>query len=288
MKISCLIAAYRAGQYIARALESVRAQEHADWEIIVVEDGSRDETEEIVRGFASTVPQTVRYDNCGVNRGVASARNRLLELAAGDAAAFIDADDWWTPRHLANADAALSAGADLVVSGIQLFDLAANQPMESYSVPAELALSPERTLFERSVIMTSSCVTLRLDTARAAGLFDPSFRIGEDRDFWLRCAGTGAKFAATGEVTTFYAKHAGSTMAKTLLWAQQEVAFYEKHAAFPGVPAATRRQLLAHALSNYGRLLRATDRPASRRALGRSLRLAPKFSSLLHWTRSAF
>lgn len=286
MKISCLIAAYRAGEYIGKALESIRAQEHVDWEVVVVEDGSRDQTQEIVERFATTVSQSVRYDNLGTNQGVSAARNRLLSLAQGEASAFIDADDWWTPRHLSNAASAFAAGADVVVSGIELFDLAGNRSIKTYQPTPKLYSSPIETLFDGSAIMTSSCVALRMSLVRKVGEFDRSFRIGEDRDFWLRCANDRAKFAGTNEVTCFYAKHASSTMAKTLLWAQQEVAFYEKHFDFSGVSLAIRKRYLAHVLSNYGRLLRATDRVGSRRALQKSFGLSPKIGTLLQLGRS--
>lgn len=275
MKISCLIAAYKAGHYVGKALESIRAQEHADWEVIVVEDGSRDETEEIVRRFEASVSQRVRYENLGENRGVASARNRLLELAEGDAVAFLDADDWWTPRHLGNAARAFEAGADLVVARIQLFDLDAQKPLESYAPDAEFFRKPLETIFSRSAIMTSSCVAFRRTMAKQAGFFDPAFRIGEDRDYWLRCAAAGARFADSGEVTCFYSKHAASTMAKTLLWAQQEVAFYEKHRDFTPVAPSVRRDCLAHVLTNYGRLLRTEDPQASTSVLSKAWRLRP-------------
>lgn len=275
MKISCLIAAYKAGNYIEKALLSIEAQEHRDWEIVVVEDGSRDETEAIVRRFAARTSQSVRYDNYGVNRGVATARNRLLELAAGDAVAFLDADDWWTPQHLGNAATAFDRGADVAISRIQLFDLDANKPMETYAPGADLFTAPVRVLFERSAIMTSSCVALKRSAAQKAGTFDPAFRIGEDRDYWMRCAAEGAHFADTGSVTCFYSKHATSTMAKTQLWAQQEVAFYEKHRGLTQVPETRRRSLLAHALVNQGRLLRAADPESSARVLALAWRLKP-------------
>lgn len=289
MKISCLIAAYRAGKYVGKALESIRAQQHSDWEVIVVEDGSRDETESIVRRFVETVSQPVRYDNLGQNRGVATARNRLLELATGDAVAFLDADDWWTPTHLTNAANAISNGGDLVVSRIQLFDLDAQRPMEVYTPPPQLFASPVSTLFELSAIMTSSCVALRRETAWAAGTFDPAFRIGEDRDFWIRCAANGARLVDSGETTCFYSKHATSTMAKTLLWAQQEVAFYEKHQTLEKISSSDRRSKLAHARLNYGRLLRAENPRESANVLRQAWRLAPLSPTIAaQWLVSTF
>jgi glycosyltransferase involved in cell wall biosynthesis len=275
MKISCLIAAYKAGRFIAKAMESIRSQTHADWELVVVEDGSRDETEALVNAFAASVKQPVRYENLGTNRGVAVARNRLLQLARGEAVAFLDADDWWTPHHLSNAAAKFAQGADVVVGRIQLFDLDSGRALETYAPDAALFRDPLMHLFDRSAIMTSSCISLRSRLVRQAGEFDASLRIGEDRDYWMRCAALGGRFADSGEVTCFYAKHASSTMAKTLLWAQQEVAFYRKHWTLAAIPAAVRRDHLVHALLNYGRLTRATEPKLSVKTLASAWGLQP-------------
>ncbi|MDD5199710.1 MAG: glycosyltransferase family A protein [Terrimicrobiaceae bacterium] len=275
MKFSILIAAYRAGRYIGKALESVRAQACADWEIVVVEDGSNDETESITRAFAASVSQTVRYENLGENRGVAAARNRLLQLARGDVLAFLDADDWWTPNHLDAVSTTLAGGADVAIAGIQIFNLDAEEPLEAYSPPARLFANPVRTLFDRSVVMTCTSVALRRGIVERVGGFDPAFRIGEDRDYWLRCALAGGLFAHSASVSCYYAKHASSTMMKTLLWAQQEVAFYEKYQDLAAAPARLRRRRLSETLLSYGRLTRASDSSSSSRALWRAWKLTP-------------
>jgi glycosyltransferase involved in cell wall biosynthesis len=275
VKFSVLIAAYNAGAYVAKALESIRAQQHADWEVVVVEDGSRDQTQSIVERFASSVSQSVRYDNFGHNRGVAAARNRLFELARGDALAFLDADDWWTPSHLTSSAATFARGVDIAVARVQVFNLQTGAPIGTYEPSAAFFSDPIQRLFLRSEIMTSSCVSLTRDIVRRSGPFDPAFRIGEDRDYWLRCAFRGAKFADTGEISCHYAKHSGSTMARTLLWSEQEVAFYEKYRDVPIIPARDRKQLLAHNLVNYGRLVRAAHPRKSARALWRAWKLRP-------------
>lgn len=288
MHFSVLIPAYRAARFLPAALESVRAQEHRDWELLVVEDGSADGTEEIVREFARGEARRVEYANPGVNRGVAAARNRLLELARGEALAFLDADDTWSPRHLARAQETLRAGAEIAVARLQVCDLDPPRDRETHAPGREFFADPVRELFARSAIMTCSCVALRRELVGRAGRFDESFCVGEDRDYWLRCALLGARFADTGEVTCRYAKHAGSAMARTLVWAEQEVAFYEKHGALAAVPAAFRRAQLAQALSNHGRLLRHEDPRRSARLLWRAWTLAPfRLSRLAHALYSA-
>lgn len=281
MHFSILIPAYRAARFLPTALESVRAQEHRDWELIVVEDGSRDGTEEIVRAFAEGKAQRVEYANLGENRGVAVARNRLLELARGEALAFLDADDRWTPRHLLKAQESLMAGSDVAVARLQIVDLDPPRERETYAPPPELFADAVRGLFERSAIMTCSSVALRRALAERVGCFDERFCVGEDRDYWLRCALLGARFADTAEVTCCYAKHAASAMARTLVWAQQEVAFYEKHRALDVMPETLRRARLAEALANHGRLLRRDDPRESARLLWRAWRLMPGEVALL-------
>lgn len=275
MKISVLIAAYRAARFIPTALACVRAQTHADWELIVVEDGSRDETAALVDAFASGGPQSVRYENLGSNHGVSAVRNRLLALASGEAVAWLDADDVWTPDHLANAVALLSEQADLVVSSVTPFDLATGREFETVNPPTALLTQPARTLFSRSVIVTCSCVVLRRAMALRVGEFDSRFRIGEDRDFWLRVALAGGRFASTGVASCRYAKHAGSTMARTLVVAGQVVQFYEKHRELSAVPAATRRRLLAASLVTHGRLLRASEPALAARCFWNAWSLQP-------------
>jgi len=275
MKISVLIAAFRAAPTIAAAIASVQSQTHRDWELVVVEDGSHDGTENIVRGLASRDAHSVRYENLGRNQGVAAARNRLLDLATAGVVAFLDADDLWSAEHLATGSRLLAAGAGLVVAGVHTFDLATGHALGDVLPPASLAVDPVGTLFAESVIVTSSCVLLTRDLASRTGAFDPGFRVGEDRDYWLRAALARGRFAIEPAVTCHYAKHAGSTMGRTLLVAAQTVRFYEKYFHLAAVPASARRRQLARSLANEARLLRATDARASARQLWRAWRLTP-------------
>jgi cellulose synthase/poly-beta-1,6-N-acetylglucosamine synthase-like glycosyltransferase len=281
MKISVLIAAYRAAPTVARAIASVRTQTHGDWEIVVVEDGSDDGTGAIAKAAAATGPQAVRYERSRTNQGVAATRNRLMQLATGDVLAFLDADDWWSDDHLRNGAGHFAAGAGLVVTGVRTFDLATGQAIGEIRPPAKLETDPVGTLFDESVIVTSSCVLLSREARIRTGCFDGQFQVGEDRDYWLRAGFAGASVRIEPAVTCHYAKHAGSTMGRTLLVAAQTVRFYEKHFHLFAVPAAVRRHRLAHSLANEARLLRATDARSSARRLWRAWCLTPGDLSLV-------
>ena len=275
MKVSVLIPAYQAGPYILTALQSVASQTHADWEVIVVEDGSRDGTEALVEEFGRDRLNTVVYRNMGTNCGVGAVRNRLLELATGEAVAFLDADDWWEPLHLEAGLQKIKEGADLVVSGVRTFDLSTGATLEKVEPPPGVYKEPVLTLFQGSVIITSSCVVLTKSLSDRTGQFDPTLRIGEDRDYWLRCALEGGRFAGTGVFTCNYAKHKNSSMARTTVVAEHELRFYEKYRSLTEIPVRLRRHLLASSLVCVGRLLRQRDRSRSAACFWRAWQCEP-------------
>src|SRR5205807_266266 len=95
-----------------QAFASIQSQLFTDWELIVVDDGSTDNTPELVEELTRGWPQPVRYVR-QENQGVAGARNTGLDMTGGEAVAFFDSDDVWLPHHLANCAAALAANPDV-------------------------------------------------------------------------------------------------------------------------------------------------------------------------------
>ena len=264
--VSIVIPASNAGHFISRALGGVLAQTYGEWEIVVVEDGSHDETESVVRQFARSVPQSVHYENNGSNLGVSATRNRAMALAGGSVFAFLDADDLWTPEHLAYGLKTLERGSELCFSGFHIFNEATQTVMESLVPDMALIVNPMTSLFESNFIQTSSLVMMRGEVAEKAGGFDVNLRVGEDCDYWLRALSHGARLACTGELTCYYTKHGESAMAKTLLVAEHAVKFYRKHLQSGFLPASLRKSHHAGSLCNYGRLV-GRQNPVLARAL---------------------
>lgn len=106
--VSVILPTYNRAGHLRQAFASIRAQEFRDWELIVVDDGSRDGTRELVADLSADLAQPVRY-HYQENRGAYAARNTGLDLAGGTYVAFFDSDDCWLPHHLGDCVRALEA-----------------------------------------------------------------------------------------------------------------------------------------------------------------------------------
>lgn len=273
MKISILIAAHEGSPSLSDTLASVAAQTHADWDLTVLAYGAPGGLEDVVTRFAEA-HSNVRYEQLAEPHGAAVARNRLLTAAAGEAIAFLEPGDVWLPRHLANAAQHIEAGADVVVANIRPLDAKPGRGSAEISIPSQVADSPTRTIFSKDAIPSVSCVVLRRTVALGAGSFDPRFKTGEARDFWLRCAMAGARFAVTHRATCQCAS-APRTAESALQTVEQTALFYEKHRDLAAVPAALRRRLLAGSLVAQGRMLRKSDPSRAARCFWRAWSLQP-------------
>jgi glycosyltransferase involved in cell wall biosynthesis len=190
---------------LRRTLGAVLGQEDVDFEVIVVDDGSRDETP---RELAALGDQRVRTHRHETPMGVAVARNAGIERARAPWIAFTDDDDLWSPRKLrAQLDELESAGAtwgygagliiDHQVTVIDVFD-----PPPPSQVAARLISSN---------VVPGGCsdVMARTDAVREIGGFDPSFQILADYDFFLRLSRTGPAAMYPGHEMA-YVLHAGN------------------------------------------------------------------------------
>ncbi|MCM0083490.1 glycosyltransferase family 2 protein [Geomonas sp. Red32] len=116
MLVSVIVPTYNRAHLIGRALQSIMAQSHRELEVIVVDDGSTDDTEKVVATLSAQWGRPVRYV-AKSNGGCASARNLGISLATGDAVAFLDSDDEWLPTAIEEMVATLQgSGADFVYS----------------------------------------------------------------------------------------------------------------------------------------------------------------------------
>lgn len=98
--VSVVIANYNGSKYLSEAIDSVISQTYRDWELIVVDDGSTDESVSIVSRYVKRFPDQIFLYRNSINKGVVYTRNRGADLARGNYLAFLDADDVWMPEKL--------------------------------------------------------------------------------------------------------------------------------------------------------------------------------------------
>jgi glycosyltransferase involved in cell wall biosynthesis len=180
--ISAIIPTYNNAAFLAGAVESVRIQNCSTLEIIVVDDGSTDNSHEILELISGQDLRVLVQDN----QGAASARNRGIEVARGQWIAFLDSDDLWLPDKLAVQVQAIEQAAGC---GFSFGDSLARDISGASSIRKPHIIDNDifRSLLVGPQFSTDS-VMVRRDCFDRCGYFDPRLRTGEDWDMWLRLA----------------------------------------------------------------------------------------------------
>jgi len=121
--VSIVLPTYNRAAFLPRAFEAIRGQRWADWELIVVDDGSTDDTAAVVGSFAGSCDRPVHVLR-QANRGAYAARNAGLAMARGRYVAFYDSDDLWLPHHLSECVGAMEAnpGVDWVYAASRVVE----------------------------------------------------------------------------------------------------------------------------------------------------------------------
>ena len=258
--VSVVIPSYNAAGYITTAIESVFAQSFRPFEIIVVDDGSTDNTREALAPYQGRI--TYRYQE---NRGVSAARNEGIRHARGELIALLDADDIWSAEKLALQVKAfcLHPEAGLCFTDNSKYDAAGILQESSLAAGLQQWISNHRErgaeeisfgplfqeLLQRNCIHTST-ILARREVLEAAGLFDETFRVCEDYDLWLRIARL-HPFLCVNRVLCGYRFHpeglSGSMETRAALWNLQNIRVLEKHLRNRWIPReyeAITRQVL--------------------------------------------
>ena len=193
-KFSIIIPLYNKAPYVKKALESIIAQSYNDWECIVVDDGSRDESMIVVQDFIRDV-SCMMYDVCEKikviqqeNAGVAAARNNGVAASKGEYVCFLDADDWWEPAFLEEMDRLIKEYPD---AGLYATNYVYYKPGKTH-----VALSLERgymnypEAYLHSVFMPVCTITACMSRKvfDEMGGFLVGIKLGEDFLLWAKTA----------------------------------------------------------------------------------------------------
>lgn len=289
-QVSVIIPSYNCAAYLPEAIESVLAQTCSRFELVVIDDGSTDQTAELLQAYCGAHPQITAISQ--PNQGVAVARNQGIQRAKGEWIAFLDADDILLPDKLAAqlAVAAAHPNAGIIHSGWQRVDSQGQFQLdvEPWHWVPELNLEgwlrwkpilPSAMLFQRQWLIQ-------------AGGFDRRFPPAEDTDLVLRLALMGCEARWLPQVTVKYRQHDSSAMHKGLPQAKSLSAVIDQFFAQPQLPESIRwleKQTRYNTLVWIAWYLHHTQHPAEMVAYLKQATAYSPYSPLemvVHWADS--
>ena len=249
-KVSVLIATFNREHFIVETIESVKKQTFTDWEMIIVDDASTDNTERVVKDFIGG-DSRIKYFKNKINLGISKSRNRGLSFATGTYVAPLDSDDIWLDENkLAKQVEFLDANPDyaLIGGGIMYID--------KDSKPIRKTLYPIYDSVIRNIILQynpfpHSTVMFRRSVALEVGSYGEEYKTCEDYDLWMKI-GMKYKFTNMPKVLAGYRVHGGNitrnkrlSVAATVLEIVKKYNKYYKR-PYVGLIKAYTRVLLAY------------------------------------------
>ena len=208
MKVSIIIAVFNEEKYISRCLESLAKQSYKDFEIIVIDDGSTDNTKKIVDSFCDDKIKYVYRENSG---GASQPKNTGIKTAKGEYIAILDDDDEWLPEKLEKQIAFLKKHPEIDVIGCDYF---IKKELSSFSLNKgteflqEYKIPEYKDLFKRMLVTDDmgpgSIMVYRKEVFEKVGLFDDNLKSGQDKEMRIRLAEKGCRFGFVREPLVVY------------------------------------------------------------------------------------
>lgn len=247
--VSAIITAFNSGAYIRDAIESVLGQTRKVDEILVVDDGSTDETPSIVAAYASAGVNYVRQEN----QGPGAARNLGLRSTDGDIVAFLDADDIWMERKTEIQYDYLSSHPDIgVVSGHKMLwktdkGGGARRIQRYGNIPD---VQVPRELLINNIIGNPSMTLIRRTLLDKVGRYNPNLRWGQDWELWIRISAS-TIFGFVDEPVILYRIHEHNHSSENLVTRLDCLLGISQNAIRSATPAWLRNILFMRAKSQY-------------------------------------
>ena len=221
-KVSVIIPTYNRGNFIVSTIESVLSQSYRDFEVIVVDDGSTDDTRAQLEKFNHQIKYLYQQ-----NQGVSATRNTGIRLAQGEYIAFLDSDDLWLADKLMIQTQILDndPGIGLTYSRVVIQD---ENGIVRGMKPQKPSGSNFQELLEQGGDYPTSTVMVKKICFNQAGLFDEQFSILEDFDMWLRISRNYRTFAFTEKPLAIYRRHSENSILDELKVYEFQVKLYQK------------------------------------------------------------
>lgn len=199
--VSIIMPSYNTADYIVKTIESVQSQTHTDWELIIVDDCSTDNTDAVVKGYLND--SRIRYIKNEKNSGAAVSRNRALREAKGRWIAFLDSDDLWHPEKLEKQIAFMEQNGYAFTYTDYMIQLNGQWLPYIYNGPRVVN---RRKMYDYCYFST---ITVMYDREKVGLVQIADLRKNNDYAMWLQVVEK-AKCYRLPEVLSYYIKHEGS------------------------------------------------------------------------------
>ncbi|MDB5144679.1 MAG: putative glycosyltransferase [Mucilaginibacter sp.] len=203
MLISVIMSVYNAQEYLNDAVESILNQSYTNFEFIIIDDGSVDDSAKIIEGYAAKDNRIVFVKNF-INIGLPQSLNKGIEIAKGEYIARQDADDTSSAIRLERQAryAAANPDVDLIGSDCYIIDLDGQRicEIDTYSKN----IDHKRKLLNKTSIFPHGSAFIKREKLIEVGLYDPRFYFSQDGELWLRLLSKGAKIHVMDEPLYYY------------------------------------------------------------------------------------
>jgi glycosyltransferase involved in cell wall biosynthesis len=212
-EVSIIIPAYNAERTILETIQSVQQQTFDDFELIIINDGSRDKTLELVQTIQDNRLRIFSYEN----GGLPVARNRGISNATGEFIAFLDADDLWTIDKLELQLKALKQHPEAGVAYSWTYFMDVDEQGKAISLLPSPQYSFQGNVYEKLLVSdfihSGSNTLIRRENIDSTGEFDSTLKSCEDWDYWVRLAAC-CHFAVVPKYQVFYRRTPGAMSSK--------------------------------------------------------------------------
>jgi len=206
MKFSVLIANYNNGKFFKDCYNSVLSQEFKNWEVVIIDDRSTDNSVEIINSIIADDPRFKLYENA-TNSGVGVTKSKLIELSTGDICGYLDPDDVIKPNALKSAMEVLEKKKDVVLTYSRLVKCDEKlNPLKEFK--GAMQIPNGQKLFFNFPIQIAPFVAFRKNIYMNTPRINPELRIAEDQDLYYKMYEAG-KVQFIDQTNYLYRAHAG-------------------------------------------------------------------------------
>jgi len=277
IKVSVVIPTFNHADFLRSAIQSVIDQTYTNWEAIIVNNFSTDNTIGVVAEFNDPRIQLVNYRNQGV---IAASRNEGVRLATGSVVAFLDSDDHWFPDKLAKCVEQIDQGNDVVCHGENWSS--EGLPVRAVFYGPAKNSTPKKLLFRGNCISTSATI-VRTSTLNEVGGFSENseFITAEDYELWIKLAKVTERFYFLHEILGEFRRHDQSASSAVQRHLDAELSVIAHHSS-QNMSSFGDQLRLRHrrskAIYAAGRAeMRAQNKLAARRYFARAIIQSPLF-----------